>query len=121
MSSGRCRNDVFSLAGAAPSDALAQVVPARDRVGGSIRSIAAAGEQLPGLPIRDAPAQHDPVGGIEPVVGESRTQDAETPTKIRKIVLRILAGAAEESDFRSKRTCRPRGGRETPKQDGERQ
>ena len=73
------------------------------------------GEQLLGLLIGETPAQHDPVGGVEPIVGERRTQDAETPTEIRKIVLRVLAGTAKESDFWPEWTCRPRSGHKTPK------
>src|SRR5262245_2739079 len=100
-------------------DALAQVVPARHRVGEGLRSIATAREQLPRLRLREAPAQHDAVGGVKPIVGEGGTQDSETPAEIRKIVFRILAGAAEESDFRPEWTCRPRSGHKTPNQDGE--
>src|SRR4029453_5662375 len=118
VSSGRCRNDVASLAGGTPGTRL-QVVPARPRVEGRLRSIATAREELLGLRIREAPAQHDPVGGVKPIVGEGGTQDAETPAEVRKIVLRILSGAAEESDFRPEWTCRPRSRHKTPKQDGE--
>src|SRR5262249_9072596 len=102
-----------------PGDALAQVVPARLHVGEGLRSTATAREQLPRLCLREAPAQHDAVGGVKPIVGEGRTQDAAMPAEIRKIVLRILAGTAEEPDLRPQWTSRPRSRRKTPKQDGE--
>ena len=102
-------------------DALAQVVPARLRVGEGLRSIATAREQLPGLRLREAPAQHDAVGGVKPIVGEGGTQDAELPAEKHEIVHWILAGAAEESDLRSERTGRPRGGHKAASHDDERQ
>jgi hypothetical protein len=74
---------------------------------------------LLGLRIREAPAQHDPVGGVKPIVGEGGTQDAELPAEKHEIVHWILAGTAKESDFRPEWTCRPRRGPKTPKQDGE--
>src|SRR5258707_8732165 len=82
---------------------------------------ATAREQLLGLRIREAPAQHDAIGSVKPIVGEGGTQDAKPPAEICKIVHRILARTAEKSDFRPKRTCRPRGGHKAAKQDGERQ
>src|SRR5262245_7927022 len=100
-------------------DALAQLVPARLRVEWCLRRTATAREQLLGLRLREAPAQHDAVGGVKPIVGEGGTQDAELPAEIRKIVHWILAGAAEEPDLRPERPGRPRSRRQTPKQDGE--
>src|SRR5262249_44466802 len=100
-------------------DALAQVVPARHLVEWRLRGTATGREQLLGLRLREAPTQHDPVGGVKPIVGEGGAQDAETPAEKRKIVHRILAGTAEESDFRPEWTRRPRSGHKPAKQDGE--